>query len=66
MNCKNLDEKKTKQVIFNCTEKFYEEFTNFCEEHNANKSKLIRKLIARYMWEVDNNSTYKNFKDDLI
>ena len=66
MNYKNLDEKKTKQIIFNCTEKFYEEVNDFCEENNITKSKLIRKLIARYMWEVDNNSTYKNFKDDLI
>lgn len=65
MNCKNLDERKTKQVIFNCTEKFYEEFNDFCEQHNINKSKLIRKLIARYMWELGNVSIYKNFKDDL-
>lgn len=58
MNYKNLDEKKTKQVIFSCTEKFYEELNDFCEENNITKSKLIRKLLTHYMWEVDNNKTY--------
>ena len=60
MNCKLPTERKNKQVIFNCTEKFYEEFNDFCEQHNINKSKLIRKLINRYLWEVDNNSTYND------
>ena len=65
MNYKLPNERKNKQILFNCTEKFYEEFNNFCEQHNINKSKLIRKLIARYMWELGNVSIYKNFKDDL-
>lgn len=51
MNCKNLDEKKTKQIVLICTEKFFNDLNDYCEKHCTTKSKLIRKMISEKIYE---------------
>lgn len=52
MNYKPSNEKKSKQVIFNCTEDFFEKFEKLCEKKETTKSRLIRELIEK---EIETN-----------
>lgn len=52
MNYKLPNERKSKQIVFNCTEDFFKKFEQLCEKRDTTKSRLIRKLIEK---EIENN-----------
>lgn len=52
MNYKLPDERKTKQIMFICTEDFFEKVEQLCEKRETTKSRLIRKLLEK---EFENN-----------
>ena len=53
LNIKEPSEKKSKQILFNCTEELFNDLTDFCEKHDTTKSKVIRKLITNYLNEKE-------------
>ena len=53
MNYKEPNEKKSKQILFNCTESLFNDLTDFCEKHDTTKSNLIRKLLENYLNEKE-------------
>lgn len=53
MNYKEPSEKKSKQIIFNCTESLFNDLTDFCEKHDTTKSKVIRRLLINYLNEKE-------------
>ena len=56
MNYKLPNERKSKQIVFNCTEDFFEKFEQLCEKKDITKSRLIRKLIEKEIEkEIENN-----------
>ena len=53
LNYKEPNEKKSKQILFNCTESLFNDLTDFCEKHDTTKSNLIRKLLENYLNEKE-------------
>ena len=53
LNIKEPSEKKSKQILFNCTEELFNDLTDFCETHDTTKSKVIRRLLINYLNEKE-------------
>ena len=60
MNCKDPNEKKSKQILFNCTEELFNDLTDFCETHDTTKSKVIRRLLINYLNEKEIEKNEQN------
>lgn len=53
MNIKEPNEVKSKKILFKLTEELFNDFSEFCEEHDTTKSEVIRKLIINYLNEKE-------------